>query len=127
MDNAVKGENEGAGKEETEASGEQALIVSKEQEENATEEEGDGAQDPEGNTAKMLDRRAGEWKNEADEERAGGNPRRTSPMREQRGSKKQNPAISQERRILSQVRARLQGSAPSIIRRAKRRPGEEEK
>ncbi|KAJ1151410.1 hypothetical protein NDU88_004192 [Pleurodeles waltl] len=91
-ENADRGEKEDAGKEETEASREQAVSVSKVQEENATgEEEGDDARDPEGNADGKLDRRAGEGENGAVEEGAGGPPGRTSPMEEQRGSKKQNP------------------------------------
>ncbi|KAJ1122954.1 hypothetical protein NDU88_001427 [Pleurodeles waltl] len=92
-ENADKREKEDPGKEETKASVEQAVKVSNEQEENATgEEEGDNTRDPEGNATGKVDRRAGEWKNEADEEGAGGAPVKISPMEEQRGSKKQNPA-----------------------------------
>ncbi|KAJ1127314.1 hypothetical protein NDU88_005717 [Pleurodeles waltl] len=95
-ENADKREKEDAGKEEMEASGEQAVRVSKQQEENATREEGDDARDPEGNAAVKIDRRAEGRKNEADEEGAGGTPRSTSPTEEQRASKKQNLATSQE-------------------------------
>ncbi|KAJ1154201.1 hypothetical protein NDU88_006955 [Pleurodeles waltl] len=117
-------------KQEYETTGEQAVRITNEQEENGTREQ-EGDQEQGENTAGELEknRRGGEWKKEAIKEGAGGDHGRTSPTEEQRGSKSQDPEPSHvpEATWLSQVRARLQGSASSIIRRGKRRWGEEEK